>query len=876
MERKFDVILFLLLLVLVAGTIRCDAKDTTDSLTYLAHSFVKIKTSEGKIITIDPYAVIDADSADIVLITHEHSDHNDLTRVHQRSGCQVIRSANALQGGVYQDFTIGNTRIKAVPAHDAYHAKAECVGYVIQFDSIKIYHGGDTGPIPEMSDLAAEYITYAFLPMYMGAEALTQAVAMIQPKYVIPIHTNFPDITYSNSAVMPFTSPHRLIILPGQTIELKNNALPHIGRMLRVPEEYSTIQTAIDSAESNDTILVSEGTYHENIRYNGKGIVITSRYLITHDWETVRNTVIDGSIAPDKNKASTVTLLNGEDSTAVLEGFTITGGTGTLWIYGANRPQEGGGIILNLSSAIIRNNIIKENTVRTSAGVISGGGGGISSLYSNPSIYNNLIISNTSGYAGGVVLNWSKGKIRNNIICFNSAVGQYGAGGIMVWQAPENGGIVENNTIVGNISTTAIAGAISISVPDATKIPVIKNNIIWGNRQAAGGQVDNPSYLTGYNDVEDYSSGTNFSSYPQFQECSLHLSSGSSCIDAGDPDTIKNDIENQVIPGTAATPSLGTVRNDIGAFGGPYTNSLPSIDTSDISVSKKSVSLESTTGQWITSGIGLFNRSSRKLIIDSVCLTGTPAFSLHDNLAGKALEPFESDSITIDFGSAIMGVYVDTIKIFHRIAGKADPMLIALNGKSDCLPYLNRPIPDQQATVGRIFSFQIPDSTFLDGDQFDSLTYQATGLPSWLSFDSQMRLLQGIPEQMALRPLSIRITVHDRLLLSASTTFSLSVQSSTQVKDPKAGLGEYELLQNYPNPFNPETNIEFSLQKKSFVSLKIFNVLGEEVACLINAELDAGRHHREWRANPRLSSGVYFLKLQAGTFTGIKKLIYQK
>ena len=511
-----------------------------------------------------------------------------------------------------------------------------------------------------MANLASENINYTLLPMWMGASKLTRAVEMIQTKYCIPIHPpNSPYTTYSPSTVMPFTSPHRLIILPGQTIELSNDTTPHIGQILRVPQDYSTIQAAIDTAQNSDTVLVSEGRYYENINYYWKKIVVTSRYYITQDWQTVQNTIIDGSTAVDKNNASTVTILNGLDSTTVLDGFTITGGTGTLWIYGANRPQEGGGIILNLSSAIIRNNIITNNMTRTSAGVITGGGGGISSLYSNPTIYNNVIVSNTSGYAGGVVLNWSKGKIRNNIVYHNTTTGQYGAGGLMIWQAPQNGGIAENNIIVGNISTTAIAGGISISVPDASTIPVVKNNIVWGNRQATGGQIANPQHITGYNDVEDYSFGTNFSVYPQLEEESFLLSTTSPCIDAGDPASTYNDIEDPLNPGMALPPSKGMVRNDIGAFGGPSTKILSSLTIYDIRVSRTSLSFSSLPGQQVTSYTELLNASSKKVTIDSVTLTNTSVFSLNKNFAGQVFDLFATDSIKVNFKSDIRGMFYD-------------------------------------------------------------------------------------------------------------------------------------------------------------------------------------------------------------------------
>ena len=84
---------------------------------------------------------------------------------------------------------------------------------------------------------------------------------------------------------------------------------------------------------------------------------------------------------------------------------------------------------------------------------------------------------------------------------------------------------------------------------------------------------------------------------------------------------------------------------------------------------------------------------------------------------------------------------------------------------------------------------------------------------------------------------------------------------------------EYGLLQNYPNPFNPSTTISFSIPINSFVSLKVFDSIGSEVATIVNGELSAGNYTRQW--NPtHIPSGVYFYRLQAGKFTITKKLVY--
>jgi hypothetical protein len=86
---------------------------------------------------------------------------------------------------------------------------------------------------------------------------------------------------------------------------------------------------------------------------------------------------------------------------------------------------------------------------------------------------------------------------------------------------------------------------------------------------------------------------------------------------------------------------------------------------------------------------------------------------------------------------------------------------------------------------------------------------------------------------------------------------------------------DYSLSQNYPNPFNPSTDISFSLPIRSFVSLKIFDLIGREVATIISEELSAGNHSRQWNA-ANMSSGVYFCRLQAGAFAQIKKLVLLK
>ena len=99
-----------------------------------------------------------------------------------------------------------------------------------------------------------------------------------------------------------------------------------------------------------------------------------------------------------------------------------------------------------------------------------------------------------------------------------------------------------------------------------------------------------------------------------------------------------------------------------------------------------------------------------------------------------------------------------------------------------------------------------------------------------------------------------------------------TINSTSEIKST---LQKFELSQNYPNPFNPSTKINYTNPERGNVSLRVFNLLGREVAELLNDEKAAGKYEIEFKA-PNLPSGIYFYQLKSGDYIQTRKMILMK
>jgi len=140
--------------------------------------------------------------------------------------------------------------------------------------------------------------------------------------------------------------------------------------------------------------------------------------------------------------------------------------------------------------------------------------------------------------------------------------------------------------------------------------------------------------------------------------------------------------------------------------------------------------------------------------------------------------------------------------------------------------------------------------------------------------------MKGIILCQTLIEMQTGATLNGKALAQTAVTLDANTVGSglTAVENGLAPQ-EFALFQNYPNPFNPSTRIQYSLEKAAQVSLKVYNLLGNEVATLVSGRQQAGSYAVPFNTNQgtlNLSSGVYFYRLETGSFVSMKKLILMK
>jgi len=192
-------------------------------LLYQGHGSYRLTSDEKQVIFVDPYKGKGYDTlADIILVTHQHGDHNRVKRCAQKPDCRIISNVEALTGGKHNSFEIDGITIQAVEASNKRHDPSQCVGYIITLNKVKVYASGDTSTTKQMETFINMELDYALLPgdgvFNMGLEEAAECAKLIGAKHNSIIHL-IPGMSVRKAAEK-WGAPNKLILEPGQEIDL--------------------------------------------------------------------------------------------------------------------------------------------------------------------------------------------------------------------------------------------------------------------------------------------------------------------------------------------------------------------------------------------------------------------------------------------------------------------------------------------------------------------------------------------------------------------------------------------------------------------------------------------------------------------------------
>ena len=214
-------------LMLLCMTMIAEGEEMMSKLLYQGHGSLRIVTTDGKVIYIDPYAGEGYDlPADLILVSHGHHDHTAVDLIANRAkDCRIIQYTDALVKGEYKTFDLGYATVEAVQAgNNKNHDINVCVGWLITLsDGMTIYATGDTSTTDQMAELAERNIDYAFFccdgKYNMDIEEASICAALVNARHSIPYHM-VPGKLFDADRAEQFSGPGRMIVPAGEEIAL--------------------------------------------------------------------------------------------------------------------------------------------------------------------------------------------------------------------------------------------------------------------------------------------------------------------------------------------------------------------------------------------------------------------------------------------------------------------------------------------------------------------------------------------------------------------------------------------------------------------------------------------------------------------------------
>ena len=689
------------------------------------------------------------------------------------------------------------------------------------------------------------------------------------------------------------------------------------AQIIHVPTDQLTIQAGINAASTGDTVLVAEGTYYENIRFMGKAITVGSQYIIDDSTSHISNTIIDGSPAKDPDSAATVMFVNNEDTTSILIGFTITGGTG---VYDSTwQGKFGGGIYCGGTGAKILNNKIIENHITHEA---RAGGAGVGCMRETENywivIRNNIIGHNTSSVTslsisftyGGGIYSSSSAIISNNIIEYNvcentgTMSDAYG-GGIeiehLLGSNPATVAEITNNTICHNTIESFNSYGAGIRVFYAS-VSIINNTILNNSVVAINNGNGGGIYIrNALNDIQvvnnDISNNTITAGNYGRGGGIIFWNPAAELIVTG------NKINNNITDAVQCRGSGVLFRNPTGRISilnNEFTGNIGQLNADNCQGGGVSLNNAYDTlvifdgnrfeGNTAILGGGLYSRRSYNLRVTNNIFTNNTSV----NGGGLRLRHFASDK-TIplhpqianntfynnysDYGGAIfLSCEINVPVIFNNIFREnqspnykdiyyhdsgTDTVNVSYCNIDEAEIYghwtgkgnINEDPLFADTTNG---DFHIPCSSPCWNAGADSVGIDN----SW--YYCPLYDLDGNP-----RPDTFYFIPDMGAYEYPDTCINPGIIDFNHVKN--ASIGIYI----YPNPANGMMNIEYRISNVEVVGLSVFDIHGKEITTLVNETQAAGEYAVRFDASG-LPAGLYLLRLQAGQQVASGKIIKMK
>jgi N-acetylneuraminic acid mutarotase len=334
--------------------------------------------------------------------------------------------------------------------------------------------------------------------------------------------------------------------------------------------------------------------------------------------------------------------------------------------------------------------------------------------------------------------------------------------------------------------------------------------------------------------------------------------------------------------------SAGVINDNIFYYGGIR-------DSSDYIEYLEVFSPLDTNSPYLSKSHEAFNRSFSSSVVkdNSLFVFGGEPFFEVDSVELPYLSIFNLDSF--DDPQNYDTLFSPKEPAHHQMATRVEDKVYIFGGVSNSIE-------------NRIYTYDF-NTTKFERSSFDMILPRASGSAVYLPFTNEIFLIGGLDE---VEPALSNVEVYslDQETSAVFPSYSLNIPrselmavefdnliyvfggkddqgivvNSIEIFDPQAvtiqeesqPVTDYQLDQNYPNPFNPITNIRFSIKENDFVRLKIFNILGQEIAALAGDHLNAGMHNYTWNGTDnngeKVGSGNYFYRLETSEYSITKKM----